>query len=234
MSDETKNKARARNALVHGLYAKDILLPWESERAFERLHSELKVEFRPSGRAEKEAVLDLAQLHWIKHNILRMRQSVVLNDPFTLDILATGKKSWRGIRKQLRAGADGIRSIQAMAENELAKLQSQMQRLERQIEKSSDREEIKLLQDKISICRRQIADHVLPLIQKLREAPNAEQAFDKVYAPESMERLVRLEAMIDARISKVLGRLVGLKEFKRTPAGAGTLQLSDAGPEPKT
>jgi hypothetical protein len=40
-----------------------------------------------------------------------------------------------------------------------------------------------------------------------------------VYAPESVEKILRIEAAIDARISKVLARLVGLKEFKRTPAG---------------
>ena len=61
----------------------------------------------------------------------------------------------------------------------------------------------------------------------LMQGPNAEQAFDKAYAPESMEKLVRLEAALDARIAKVLARLVGLKEFKRTPAGAvGTSLLT--------
>jgi hypothetical protein len=30
---------------------------------------------------------------------------------------------------------------------------------------------------------------------------------------------IRLEAALDTRIAKVLARLVGLKEFKRTPAG---------------
>ena len=37
---------------------------------------------------------------------------------------------------------------------------------------------------------------------------------------------VRLEASIDARISKVLARLVAQKEFKRTPAGNPLAQLT--------
>ncbi len=48
------------------------------------------------------------------------------------------------------------------------------------------------------------------LIQALRQGPNAEQAFDAAYAAESMEKIVRLEAALDARIAKVLARLVGL------------------------
>jgi hypothetical protein len=51
------------------------------------------------------------------------------------------------------------------------------------------------------------------------QVPDAEQAFDAAYATESMEKMVRLEAALDTRIAKVLARLVGLKEFKRTPAG---------------
>ena len=47
-----------------------------------------------------------------------MRQSAVLNDPFTLDIVLTQRKSWSGIRKQLRAAAKDARSLQSMAEEQ--------------------------------------------------------------------------------------------------------------------
>jgi hypothetical protein len=46
-----------------------------------------------------------------------------------------------------------------------------------------------------------------------------------------MEKLVRLDAALDARIAKVLARLVGSKEFKRTPAAAAaTNQLPAPSP----
>ena len=41
-------------ALVHGLYASDIILPWESEEEFQRLFRELKEEWLPQGRQEFE------------------------------------------------------------------------------------------------------------------------------------------------------------------------------------
>ena len=143
MSDAKKKRPRNRNALVHGLYAKDVLLPWDSPEDFERLHEDLKAEFCPHGRAEEQAVLELTFLHWDKQTLWRMRQSAVLKDPFTWDIVQTGRKSWSGIRKQLRNGAKDARSLQVMTEENFSKLQSDVERLRRKIEQSSDREEIK-------------------------------------------------------------------------------------------
>jgi hypothetical protein len=225
MTDTNKKKSRSHNALVHGLYAKDVLLPWDSKEDFEKLLEDLKAEFYPCGRSEEEAVLDLAFLYWNKQTVWRMRQTAVLKDPFTFDILQTERKSWSGIRKQLRAAANGVRTVQGMADVNFSKLQSAVERLEKKIEKSTDKDEIKLHEEKLSACLRMISEHAAPLVTALMQGPNAEQAFDKAYAPESMEKLVRLEAAIDARIAKVLARLVGLKEFKRTPAGAPPTNL---------
>jgi hypothetical protein len=69
---------------------------------------------------------------------------------------------------------------------------------------------------------------LLPLLEQVRKLPDAEGAFDKNYLPDELEKIVRLEAMIDARIGKVLTRLVNLKEFKRTPAGNPLAQLTAA------
>jgi hypothetical protein len=57
-----------KNALVHGLYAKDVLLPWDSREEFERLHADLKAEFFPSGQRggrsrSRPGFFALAQAH---------------------------------------------------------------------------------------------------------------------------------------------------------------------------
>jgi len=217
-----KEKARKRNALVHGLYARDIVLPWDCEEDFERLHRDLKMEFNPSGRAEEEAVLDLAVAHWNKQTLWRMRQSAVLKDPFASDIVETGRKSWRGVRKHLRTNSRGPVDI---AESIFAGLRAEAQRVQREVEQTSDREKIKILEDKMGTCVRLLADHAAPFLELMTHMPNAEKSFENAYAPESLEKLFRLEAALDARIAKILARLVGLKEFKRTPAGAGAPRL---------
>ena len=209
MTDVTKKKRLTRNALVHGLYSKDVLLPWDSKDDFEKLHKDLRSEFFPCGRAEEEAVLDLAFAYWNKQTLWRMRQSVVLKDPFTSDIVQTKGKSWYRVRKRLRAQAWSERSLQGVAKEIVSTLRSELQRFQQQIQESSDREEIKTLDEKMGACIRLLADHATPFLVLATQAPNAEKAFDNAYAPESMEKILRLEAALDARIAKILARLVG-------------------------
>ena len=70
----------------------------------------------------------------------------------------------------------------------------------------------------------------MPLLEEVRQLPNAEGAFDKNYLPETLEKILRLETAIDARIGKVMARIVALKEFKRTPAGSPLAQLTASRP----
>jgi hypothetical protein len=114
-----------------------------------------------------------------------------------------------------------------MADAKHAKMLSQIGRLQKKMDAAADTQEVKLNEDKINALLHTINEHVVPLVQSLRQGPNAEQAFDKCYAAENIEKIVRLEAALDVRIGKVLARLVGLKEFKRTPAaGAPTMALT--------
>jgi hypothetical protein len=68
------NKSREKNALTHGIYGKDILLPWESREEFEKLWAELRDEFQPHGRMENEIVFDVAHLRWQKNRVHQMFQ----------------------------------------------------------------------------------------------------------------------------------------------------------------
>jgi hypothetical protein len=217
--NEIKQSPRNQNALVHGLYAKDVLLPWDSREDFEKLHQDLGAEFSPRGRSEEETILDLAFLYWQKRTLWRMRQAAVLKDPFAADIAQTKAKSWSKIRQGLREAANDHRTLLVTVEATHAKMLSQVKRLQKEMGAASDSREVKLIEEKLNALHDTIGAHVLPLLQQLWQLPNAERAFDNVYSPENLETIVRLEPAVDARITKVLGRLVGLKEFKRTPAG---------------
>jgi hypothetical protein len=152
MKDPTPKQSRGRNALVHGLYAKDVLLPWDCKEDFEKLHQDLKAEFSPRGRAEDEAILDLADLHWQKRTLWRMRQVAVLKDPFTKDIIETRRKSWSGIRKRLRSAAHDQRTLLGTVEAELAEMASQVRRLQKDLDTASDREVVELTEQKLDAC----------------------------------------------------------------------------------
>src|SRR5450759_2556326 len=225
-SDGTKNVGK--NALLHGLYAKDVLLPWDSKEDFLKLHEDLKAEFFPDGRAEEEAVLDLAFLHWHKRTIYRVWQSAVLKDPFTEDIIQTKSKSWSDIRKRLRAAATSERTLRGAIENNQSSLLDGLQTGGEKIATTSDAEEIKVILAQTEAILKLVTEKSMPLVKALDQRPDAEQALDRAYAPESLEKVMRLDAAIDVRIGKVLARLVGLKEFKRTPAGGAGRRALEA------
>ena len=63
-------------------------------------------------------------------------------------------------------------------------------------------------------------EEVLPMIDELRNGAAAKESFARAYVPDALMKLIGLEAAIEARINKAVGRLVALKEYKRTPAGA--------------
>ena len=212
--------------IVHGLYSKDVLLPWDDRDEFEALHGELKKEFFPSGASEAECVFDLAQLYWHKRTLWRQRTATVLRDRFTEEIVATEKKSWAGIRRGLREKAREEQTLVQTMEASVAKAIAEVQRLGKKLSKDLSWEEVEKLTPLLCAGIELANKSLLPLLEQVQQFPDAEAAFDKNYLPDALEKVVRLETMIDARISKVLARLVGLKEFKRTPAGNPVAKLS--------
>jgi hypothetical protein len=212
--------------IIHGLYAKDVLLPWDDREEFTGLHSGLKKEFFPSGPSEEECVLDLAQLFWQKRSLWRLWTATVLRDRFTDEIVATESKSWAGIRRGLREKAREEHTLVQTMEASVANAVAEVQRLGKKMAKGASPEEVQKLAPLLSAGIELVNKSLLPLLEQVQQLPDAEGAFDKNYLPEALEKVVRLEASIDARISKVLARLVALKEFKRTPAGNPLAQLT--------
>ena len=128
--------------IAHGLYAKDVLLPWDDREEFEALHNDLKKELFPGGRSEEECVLDLALLHWQKRTIWRTRTATVFRDRFTEEIVATKKKSWTRIRQALREKAREEHTVLQSMETAVADAVSDMARATRKFAKDPSAEEV--------------------------------------------------------------------------------------------
>ena len=226
-SEKAGSTPKKGGSFVHGLYAKDVLLPWDDREEFAALHSELKEEFFPSGASEAECVLDLAQLYWQKRTLWRLRTATVLRDRFTDEIVATERKSWAGIRRGLREKAREERAVSSGRWKTPSRRRSpKFGAAGEKIGKGCALGRSRKIDAAASASIELAKNSLLPLLEQVRQLPDAEGAFDRNYLPEALEKVVRLEALIDARITKVLARLVALKEFKRTPAGNPLAQLT--------
>jgi hypothetical protein len=171
-------------------------------------------------------VFDLAMLYWKKRTLWRLQTATVLRDRFTAEIVATEEKSWAGIRRGLREKAREEQTLVQTMEATVADAVTKVQRLGKKLAKDASPEEVQKLTPLLCAGIELANKSLLPLLEQVRLLPDAEGAFDKNYLPEELEKVVRLEASIDARIGKVLARLVALKEFKRTPAGNPLAQLT--------
>lgn len=215
MSRHKKSGDENRNALIHGVYSRDAILPWESRDEFEKLHADLCIEFSPHGRMERDTVLDLAHLRWQKQRVRRMWHVSAHNDPFVIDLVRSGKRSWSGIRQYLREEAKDYRSLTRPMRRLYTQLTEQAQELNSKFRKETRKETLEGVDLQLKSIVSLMSDHLLPLIRELELGPNAEHTLDKAYSPSYLEPILRLEALIDARIDKVLGRLANLKAYKR-------------------
>jgi hypothetical protein len=139
-------------------------------------------------------------------------------DPLVQDMVNSGRKSWAEFRNYLRDQAkDGFSAVDA-AKDLHSQMQATLQLLSEELgkrtEKSPDWGQIYKLHQQWQTHMGAIQKFFL-LPAKTEHPPNQTQILDQPYEPEVLEKIVRLEAALDARIDKTVARLVNLKEYKR-------------------
>jgi len=214
-STNATKKSKKKNALIHGLYSSDLVMPWESREDFENLLAALRAEFKPDGAMEQETVLDLACLRWHKQRVRKMWQAATYSDPFAIELIESAKKSWSGIRRHLRREAKGFRTMIDALHDMYVGLADQANKVGDGLSrKGGEYADVESARREIEGILSTMTQHVLPLIRDLQSGPNAQRTLGKAYSPEYLEPILRIEAAIDARIDKALGRLVNLKAYK--------------------
>jgi hypothetical protein len=226
MKDKSKDKDRSesKKALVkskqtvriRGVSVRDVVLPWESKDEFEQLHQELTAELSPHGRMEEDIVLDVAILRMRKYRLLKMKRVAELKDPFFIELMESGKKSWSGVRKYLRAQDKAGKTISGAISNALSELIDVGKELaHEQKSKGMEKEEVERTEQKLGGIMKVVSEQVVPLLHAVDAGPSAQKSFEQAYLPEYNDRILKYEAALDSRIDKLLGRLVNLKEYKR-------------------
>jgi hypothetical protein len=211
-------KPRKKNALAHGIYGKDIVLPWESRKEFEKLLADLRDEFPPEGRMENEIVFDLAHLRQLKYRVHQMYIAAAYSDPFVSDLVEARQKSWAGMRSHLRTNSINERAMSELMNGMFLADAEESAKTLAQALRGGKLVNSQIVQGKgyVDVMK----NFTIPLIEahEADARSSAEDSLRRTYSPEYLEPIIRLEAMIDARIDKALARLVSIKEYKRMRA----------------
>lgn len=232
---------KTKNALIHGISASDNVLPWESEGDFEKLFTDLQTEWAPEGRSEQETVLSLARLHWLKHRLMRATRLASLKDPFIAELDEAGVKNWDDVERLIREKSTTDSSVIDLAKKSFEDLSAALNAAKAMMTMANpDTGEIT---KQVGDLHDLFSKFVVPHFSKAREqylgpdskltgpANNADPkatAVHSSYHPDYLEKIIRLDASIDARIDKTLARLTSIKEYKRIAKANAPKEISSA------
>jgi hypothetical protein len=219
---------RKKNALTHGVYAEDFVLEWESEEDLTMLRNDLWAELQPEGRFEEETALGLVNLLWQKRRVMRTAQLGFRRDPFAIEAGRSNPKSMDDL-VQLVTSASGDETKLSQGAKEsldaLKKASEKIMEINMVCVRGHDldgppKEAFKAAQEAktgAELVEQLLRQQVFPRMIKLEEASKSGVAsvYEKAYSHEHLEKTLRIEAALDARIDKQMARFVNLKEYKR-------------------
>jgi hypothetical protein len=177
---------RSHNALTHGFYGREAVLPWESLEDFVNLHRSIRSELEPDGPLEEETVRELAELVWRKRRLAVAFMLPAYKNPPSSELLEAAKGGLTDLSDYLAKAAHqspGVFTTTTSAAIDYIK----------------------------RIGANKVAGESPQ--QALASTP-VPTVVERAYDPDALERQLRIEARIDSRIAKILARLVGLKEYK--------------------
>src|SRR6266849_6201956 len=97
-----QGKARSRrNALKHGVFAKQVVLPDESDAEFHALLDGLRNDFQPEGTVEDVLVEKLAALFWRNRRLVIAESAEIQRG---VKFLAWDKEQWQQEHAQITSG----------------------------------------------------------------------------------------------------------------------------------
>jgi hypothetical protein len=209
-----------RNALCHGIYSNELTLPWESAADLDKLHAAFKKEWKPCDPTEEFAVLELANYTWIG---MRAAKAALVNYhqiPFGGEELRSGSMSWQDIMQHEgevpKVAAASLASINEV----LVGLNDLFEKIRNQPTETGTAKGKEEQMDAARLAHRisetiDLAKKAVPIIETLGVITAQHWLrFAKAYQPDEIEKQMRVMAMVDARIDKVLKRLVQVKAFK--------------------
>ena len=197
----------SKNALTHGFYATDVVLPWENQQEFDDLLRRYFDEYCPDGVSEEEAVSDLASLHWKKRRLeAGLQQALQKQRDFDAkidnwDVGAAAKSQ----SKAVQAGcALVLKHLEQLYQSNKVKANSQANG---QVNSQANSQPVDF--DKLNLLMKELnlvsTGFVVPSLQAVEQLKLDQ--IERAYQPHIMEKELKIQAEFDRRIEKVVRRL---------------------------
>ena len=190
---------RPKNALSHGVYCSDVVLPWENEQLFNDLHQALREEYYPDGVSEEAAVFELASLHW-KRRRLTIGIQLAFHGQADADALAkAGDDGWEGVARYLKkTSADGDRVCdvaRALANSHTKVVTKVLDEINQCIGDESKQKDPAVLDNLILLVKKIDdlgKDVVVPLLRVTKTYDVDQKIAERAYRPDLMEKELKI------------------------------------------
>jgi hypothetical protein len=213
---------RPKNAISHGVYFSDVVLPWENEQLFNDLHQALREEYYPDGVSEEAAVFELASLYR-KRRRLTIGIQLAFHGQADADALAeAGDDGWEGVARYLKkTSADGDRVCdvaRALANSHTKVVTKVLDEINQCIGDESKQKDPAVLDNLILLAKKidDVGKDVVVPMLRITETYDVDQKIaERAYRPDLMEKELKVLAHIDRQITKAMESLVRAKEYKK-------------------
>jgi hypothetical protein len=218
---------RPKNALTHGVYADELILPWENENDLIKLRDDMWAEHHPEGPTEEETALGLVHLMWTKRRLLRTTQLGFRLDPFELEVERSKPKDFDDIVDAIKSGFNQMGTLCKATKEALDAFKLAAAKVsEITVATISGHNQQGPAKDAFLAAQaaergvstvNMFFDQVFDRMCKLEEAQKSGIAsvYQRAYSHDHIEKVLQIEAKLDARIDKQLARLVRLQEYRR-------------------
>jgi hypothetical protein len=219
-----KPAMKLNNALVHGVYSSDIILPWEKAEEFHQLLAGLRGDFCPQGTIENDIVFDIACLHWKKRRVNRIMQLALVQNEFAAKIEETGKRSVEGMRTAIDVQRLKQERKRTKITAGISDLSDAMVSLAAEVSNKKRPSLGKLGANIRSILG--VLENLEPTIIATQSKAEIDgKAFDLGPCVDILSKALELEARLVGLIAKAIQRLVMAREFRRQYPPKPTLKL---------
>lgn len=147
---------------------------------------------------------------------------------FTTEVARSGAKTWDDVAKLITSASGDKTSLSKTAKESLESLKEAIEKvraistacLPGHSEAGPPKEAFEAAHSAerdVKFVEKILTKQVFPRMTALEDAQKSDAAtiYEKAYSHEHLEKVLQLEAKLDARIDKQLARLVSLKEYKR-------------------